>query len=164
MAKTAVKNAEPEQGMSISKVGKLNVNRASNLLGRYREEGKSIQHDLFPCINKALVEGGPGSFFAGIAMGEAVKNAVPSTLNPDIASDTLALKNVSGEKEVAVFYASNGGTKAKLSGIQKGAGVLIVYRGDKPAGTKGFNDWHDYGIEEFPNAAQLIEFLEAAEA
>ncbi len=147
-------------------VSKLSQNRASALLARLRDEGKSIQHDLFPSINKALVEEGPDAMFAGIVVSEVQKNAVPSTLPGQEGqfSDTIVLKNLGGEKETAIFYASNKGAKAKLNGIKTGHGVLIYYRGTQASNTKGFNDWHDFGIEEFMNPTDLVSFVEAAKA
>lgn len=161
MAKTMMKAEAPA---SVGSISKINMSRASQLLGRYREEGKSIQHDLFPALNAALVAKGEGAMWAGVAVSKAQKDAVPSTLSAGQFSDTIVLKGIHGEKETVIFYASNGGTKMKISTINAGAGVLIVYRGDKSAQTKGFNDWHDFGIEEFPNAAALAEFLEAVSA
>lgn len=161
MPKAASKELSIPSTVTVGKI--KNSARLSTMLGKMRDEGHSIQHDLFPSVNKALVEAGEGAYFAGIVVSEPQKNAVPSTLQEGEFSDTLVLKSVQGEKQTVIYYASNKGAKAKLNGIKSGSGVLIVYRGQKPSETKGFNDWHDFGIEEFPQATKMLQLVEAAE-
>ncbi len=158
-------NTNTEMSAVPVKVGRMNaaqMQKASALLGQFRDSGRSVQHDLFPQLNSALSEQGEGAVFAGVAQGEAVKNAVPSTLQPGEFSDTLILKAIGAEGQTVVFYASNGGSKAKLNGIKKGEGVLVFYRGTKASKTKGFSEWHDFGIEVFPKLDDLAQFMLAS--
>lgn len=152
------------QTSKIIGLTKLDSKKASKLLGEYRNEGLSTQHDLYPSLNGALIEAGEGSAFFGEVISEAVRNAAPSTYREGDFSDTIVLKEIGNEEQMVVFYASTSGGKAKLNGFKKGSGIMVFYKGYKKAKDPKHNDWADFGIEEFKNVEAAIKFQAEVEA
>ncbi len=156
-------------GTDLSDAPALKANKLSSstktkmaaLLGKLRDDGHSIQIDLYPSVNAALVNMGVDSYMGMICLSDPQKDAVPSTLQKGEFSDTILLQRINGEREKAVFYASNGGQKSKLASLKKGNGVLLYYRGTVPSKKAGMNDWHDIGMELFPDPTKLVEVLDA---
>ncbi len=156
--------AVEEVALKANKLSTSAKSKMANLLGKLRADGHSIQIDLYPSVNAALVNMGVDAYMGMICLSDPQKDAVPSTLQKGEYSDTILLENLQGEREKAVFYASNGGAKSKLASLRKGYGVLLYYRGTVKSKKAGMNDWHDIGMEAFPRPEKLVETLQALNA
>ena len=115
-----------------------------------------LAHDLYPQLNQPMVDAGPGAYFSCVAVGEVVKDAVPSALSPGNTSDSLLVQGIKDGVKLN-FYAGNKGMKAKLNGIKKGTSLMIVFEGDLPSETKGYSDFHNFRVFEFKTREALVQ-------
>ncbi len=142
---------------AIARLDDTKLKDLATILDEAEAAGAKVR-DLFPQLNKRLIERGPGAIVVGEVLDYKIEVA-ESSLN-DEAADVMTVKDRADGQRYN-FFASNKGMKAKLRGITPGAWVLILYAGEVESETKGHNPWRDYRFVEFKTEADAAKYGEA---
>lgn len=142
---------------AIARLDDKKLKDLATILDEAEAAGAKVR-DLFPQLNKRLIDAGPGSVMVGEVLDYKIE-AAESDLN-DEAADVVTLKDRADGARYN-FFASNKGMKAKLRGLTTGVWLLVLYAGDVESVVKGHNAWHDFRFVEFKTEADAAKYGEA---